>query len=351
MTLAVTVADLGQSASAEEGQTVLDALLAHGIGFAYSCQAGNCGTCKCELVSGDIMELEYSEHALSPEERARGTVLACRSQVWSDVVVRRLDPEEFVVHPSRIMRCRVSEVVRLTHDIVRLRMEIASGGPYTFTPGQYAQLEFPVAPGKARDYSMASRPEEPVLEFHVRIMPGGSVSQRVADAIRPGDIVRVSGPLGTAYLRGRHNGPMLCIAGGSGLAPIRSIVESALAAGYAHPVHLYFGVRGERDVYYESELAALQARHSNFRAHIVLSDTVDGQSGAGPLPRRTGLVTAAVAADFAQLTGFKAYFAGPPPMVEAASQLVRMRGVAPRDIHADAFFPAPAERSIAEVAR
>ena len=350
MSLAVTVADIGQSAPAEEGQTVLDALLAHGIGFAYSCQAGNCGTCKCELVSGDIVELEHSEHALSPEERARGIVLACRSQMWGDVVVRRLDAEDFVVHPSRVMRCKVVGVARLTHDIVRLRLEIAAGGPYAFSAGQYARLEFPVAPGKPRDYSMANRPDEPLLEFHVRVMAGGSVSQRVIAGLKPGDMVRVSGPLGTAYLRSRHRGPMLCIAGGSGLAPVKSIVESALAAGCTQPVHLYFGVRAERDVYFESELAQLQARHPNFRAHIVLSEGGPAPA-AGLLPRRAGWVTEAAAADLPDLTGFKAYFAGPPPMVEAASALARERGLTPRDIHADAFFPAPAEPPVAELAR
>jgi len=351
MSLAVTVADLGQAAPAEEGQTVLDALLAHGIGFAYSCQAGNCGTCKCELVSGDIMELEYSEHALSPEERARGIVLACRSQVWGDVVVRRLDAEDFVVHPSRVMRCRVVEKSFLTHDIVRLRLEIASGGPFAFSPGQYAQLEFPSAPGRPRDYSMASTADEPRLEFHVRVMREGSVSQAVAAGLKPGDLVRITGPMGTSYLRSQHPGPMLCIAGGSGLAPVKSIVESALAGGYAHPVHLYFGVRGERDVYFEQELADMQSRHANFTAHIALSDEKPGAQFAGKLPRRPGFVTDAVAADFSDFAGFKAYLAGPPPMVDAATALLRSRGMAPRDIHADAFFPAPAEPALAEAAR
>ena len=94
---------------AEDGETVLDAALRNGVGFAYSCQAGNCGTCKCEYVSGEIFELEYSEHALSAAERARNVVLACRTQVWSDVQIRRLSAEEFVVHPSRVMQCRVTD--------------------------------------------------------------------------------------------------------------------------------------------------------------------------------------------------------------------------------------------------
>jgi len=351
MKLTVTVADLNQSAPAEEGETVLGALLAHGIGFAYSCQSGNCGTCKCELVSGDILELEYSEHALSPDERSRGIVLACRSQMWSDVVVRRLDSEDFVMHPSRVMRCRVAEIANLTHDILRLRLEIVAGGPFTFSAGQYAQLELPVAPGISRDYSMANRPDQPLLEFHVRVMAGGSVSHRIATALKVGDIVKVSGPMGTSYLRAQHPGPMLCIAGGSGLAPVKSIAETALASGLAQPVHLYFGVRAERDIYFERELAGLQERHVNCRAHIVLSGPGATSSSGTLLPRRLGLVTDAVASDFASLAGFKAYFAGPPPMVDAAIALVKARGIGLRDIHADAFFPAAVEAPKAAVAR
>ena len=351
MTLTVTVADLNQSAPAVEGETVLGALLAHGIGFAYSCQAGNCGTCKCELVSGDVLEMEYSEHALSPDERSRGIVLACRSQMWSDVVVRRLDSEDFVVHPSRVMRCRVAGIDNLTHDILGLKLEIVTGGPFTFSAGQYAQLELPVAPGISRDYSMANRPDQPLLEFHVRVMPGGSVSQRIATALKVGDMVKVSGPMGTSYLRAQHSGPMLCIAGGSGLAPVKSIAETALAFGFAGPVHLYFGVRAERDVYFERELAGLQKRHDNFRPHIVLSEPGAALSANTLLPRRYGLVTDAVAADFESLAGCKAYFAGPPPMVDAATELVKSRGARLRDIHADAFFPAAADVPKAAAAR
>lgn len=351
MSCTVTVADLNQSAPAEEGETVLGALLSHGIGFAYSCQAGNCGTCKCELVSGDILELEYSEHALSVDERGRGIVLACRSQIWSDVVVRRLDSEDFVVHPSRVMRCKVAEIANLTHDILRLRLEIVAGGPFTFSAGQYAQLELPVAPGISRDYSMANRPDQPLLEFHVRVMPGGSVSHRIATVLKVGDTVKVSGPMGTSYLRAQHPGPMLCIGGGSGLAPVKSIAETALASGFAQPVHLYFGVRAERDVYFERELAGLQKCHANFKAHIVLSEPGPTASPDTLLPRRYGLVADVVGADFAGLAGYKVYFAGPPPMVDAATALVKARGVGMRDIHADAFFPAAVEAPKAAVAR
>jgi naphthalene 1,2-dioxygenase ferredoxin reductase component len=328
MSFQVSIADTGESAPAEGGDTVLNALLEHGVGFAYSCQAGNCGTCKCELVSGEILELDYSEHALSAAERARNIVLACRSQVWGDVVVRRLDDEDFVVHPSRLLRCRVAELERATHDVLRLRLEVLAGGPYAFSPGQFAKLSFPCAHGEERDYSMANTPDESLLEFHIRVMPEGAVSRRVSES------------------RAQHPGPMLCISGGTGLAPIRAIVKGALDEGRTQPVHLYVGVRAERDVYYERELAGLAARHPNLQLHIVLSDAGAGASRGGP--RRFGLVSDAVAADFSDLSGYKVYIAGPPPMVDAASAVARERGVAARDIHADAFFPAPAETRLTE---
>jgi NAD(P)H-flavin reductase/ferredoxin len=339
MTWTITVAGDPQAVPAEDGDTILDALLMHGVGFAYSCQAGNCGTCKCEYVSGEIVELEYSEHALSAAERARGTILACRAQVWGDVGIRRLSAEDFVMHPSRIMQCRVEAAEMVTHDVLRLSLAIQSGGPYTFSAGQFAKLQFPFAPDTARDYSMANRPDEP-LEFHIRCIAGG-VSGKLAAHLKVGDVIRVSGPFGTSYLREQHPGPIIAIAGGTGLAPIRSIVAAALAQDAQRPIHLYFGVRSERDVYGEEELTAWQLRYPSFKAHIVLSE--ERRPG-----RRFGMVTDAVREDFETLQGFQAYLAGPPAMVDSATPLLLQGGVAGRDIHADAFYSAvdPARASV-----
>jgi ferredoxin-NAD(P)+ reductase (naphthalene dioxygenase ferredoxin-specific) len=327
------------SVEAEPGDTILDALLMAGVGFSYSCQAGNCGTCRCELVSGDVLELEHSEHALAPEERARGVVLACRTQVWGDAVIRKLDDEEFVVHPSRIMRCEVAGIDRLTHDIWQLRLGVLAGGPFSFSPGQYASVEFPFAPGRPRDYSMANRPDDPQLEFHVREMPGGSVSGGIGKNLRHGDAVRVSGPFGSSYLRTNHSGPVIAIAGGSGLAPVRSILSTLRSQGLDNPVHVYFGARAERDVYAEAEMRSWVDHWPGSSGHVVLS-APGAAASAASRRRRFGLVTDAVAADFETLDGYKAYVAGPPAMVEAATALLVARGLPIRDIHADAFHPA-----------
>jgi len=325
----ITLEGHAEPVPAEAGDTILASLLRAGVPFPFSCQAGNCGTCKCELISGDVLELEHSEHALAPEERAKGIVLACRTQVWDDAVVRRIDAEDLVLHPSRIMRCRVIGLEDLTHDIKGVRLAIEAGGPFVFSAGQYAQLEF--AAGLSRHYSMASTPQQTELVFHIRHMPGGRTSAHVAKELKVGDKVKVSGPLGVAYLRENHEGPALLVAGGSGLAPIQSILSTMLERGHRAAVSLYFGVRSERDLYHEALLKDLAARHGNFSYQVVLSE----QKGAAG--RRYGPVHQAI--ELPQSTqGIMAYLAGPPVMVEAATTLLASGGLLPRQIHADAFY-------------
>jgi CDP-4-dehydro-6-deoxyglucose reductase/ferredoxin-NAD(P)+ reductase (naphthalene dioxygenase ferredoxin-specific) len=325
----ITLEGRAEPVPVEAGDTILASLLRAGVPFPFSCQAGNCGTCKCELVSGDVLELEHSEHALAPEERAKGIVLACRTQVWDDTVVRRIDAEELVLHPSRVMRCRVLALEDLTHDIKGVRLAIEAGGPFIFSAGQYAQLEF--APGLSRHYSMANTPQEAELAFHIRHLPGGRTSAYAATQLKVGDKVKVSGPLGVAYLRESHAGPALLVAGGSGLAPVQSILCTMLERGHAAPVTLYFGVRSERDLYHEALLKDLAARHPNFSYQVVLSE----QKGAPG--RRYGLVHQVIELP-QDAASVMAYLAGPPVMVEAATALLRSRGLAPRQIHADAFY-------------
>lgn len=320
-----------QTAEATEGETILANLLQAGVAFPHNCQSGNCGACKCELVEGDILELPHSEYALSPEERDRNLILACRSQVWGDCTVRMLEAEDVVLHPSRVLRCRVEALNDLTHDIKELRLSIRAGGPFQFSAGQHAQLKF--APSvQPRNYSMANHPEAEVLEFQIRRVPGGQASGYVHEKLHVGDEVTVSGPLGGAYLRENHVGPMLLVAGGSGLAPIKSIIAAALDRDPARRIHMYFGVREQRDIYMESYLRDLAARHAGFSYTIVLSQA----AGAGG--HRIGMVGDVAGADFSSCEGFKAYLAGPPPMVEATQQLLLSKGMALRDIHADAFY-------------
>ena len=218
----------------------------------------------------------------------------------------------------------------MTHDITRLRLSIAAGGPFEFTAGQYARLHFDGQP--PRDYSMASLPGEDVLEFHIRMVTDGGVSTFVHNDLKVGDGVRVEGPYGISYLRQKHAGPIVALAGGSGLAPVKSIVESALADGAEQPIHMYFGVRAEQDVYLEEYFQALATKHENFTFEIVLSEP------EGATDRRSGYLVDIVADDFEDMDGSKAYLAGPPIMVETCVGKLKEMRVRNEDCHADAFY-------------
>lgn len=330
MTFKVTVRQFDRPLEVEMGDTILAAALASDLPYPHGCRSGNCGACKSELLSGEVEMSPYSEFALSAEEKARGLILACRSVPWSDCEVAFLDQDDAETHPSRRLVCEVTALADATHDIRVVRMKIVEGGPFAFSAGQYASVTFPGLP--PRDYSMASQPGEEELEFHIRLIEGGAVTPHVRDRLAVGDRVVVKGPLGTSHLRAGHAGPIIALAGGSGMAPIKSIVERALAAGLRQGIYLYFGVCDERDLYLEDHFAALARAHPNLHFIPVLSEP------SGATDRRTGFPHDAVMADFEDLDGCKAYLAGPPPMVEAASRMLTMLGVRRQDVHADAFY-------------
>ncbi len=210
-----------------------------------------------------------------------------------------------------------------------MRLRVVAGGLFRFRAGQYASVGFDAFP--PRDYSMANRPDEDTLEFHVRHMGAQGVSAFVANGLQHGDKVAVEGPLGDAWLREDHRGPILAIAGGSALAPIKSIVETALC-GMTQEIHVYFGGRVEADIYLEPHFRKLAERYPILRFVPVLSDPATSSD------RRIGTVGAVVETDFPDFAGFKAYMAGPPAMVEGVVDMLLERGVRPEDIHADPFY-------------
>lgn len=312
-------------------QTILDAAIASGIDYPHGCRSGRCGACKTRLLNGDVGMLAHTPFALSEAERQDGYILACRAVPRTDGSILLPGQDEVPPeHPRQNLLCRVISTFSATHDIRHIRLAVESGGPFTYSPGQYARITLPGAP--PRDYSMASLPGQDHLEFLVRRVPGGITSTRMTSSLRIGDVVHVEGPFGSAYLRERHAGPILCVAGGSGLAPIKSIVGAAAVAGMRQPIRVYFGVRSKRDLYLVEWFTALRSVHPDMTFIPVLS------APHAPTVHRTGLVSEAIAQDLADLDGWKAYVAGPPAMVEATGRVLQQRGLQPRDLHADVFF-------------
>ncbi|TCV97716.1 CDP-4-dehydro-6-deoxyglucose reductase/ferredoxin-NAD(P)+ reductase (naphthalene dioxygenase ferredoxin-specific) [Luteibacter rhizovicinus] len=337
MTKHVEIRQAGRTIAVPEGVVILEAALADGIAYPHGCRSGRCGSCKSRLVSGEVDLLDHSRFALSKEERGQGLILACRAVPTTDAMVAWLGgDEETPSHPRRRLNCRVTAIEDATHDIKHIQLVVDGADPLAFMAGQYARLTFPGAP--TRDYSMASGPGEREFEFHIRRVPGGAATQRIHALLKLGDPVLVEGPFGSSYLREQHAGPILCVAGGSGLAPIKGIVEAAIARGMKQPIHVYFGARSDRDLYLVDHFVDLAQRHPNLTFTAVLSDA--------PFEARwrTGFVTDAVAKDLQDFDGWKAYVAGPPAMVEAAMQISTARGLRSEDLHADVFFT-PGEAS------
>lgn len=314
-----------------DDETILEAALAADIDYPFGCQSGNCGACKSRLLSGEVEMEDYSEYALTDDERNMGQILACSAVPVADCDVAWLDLEETVQHSLQAMDCEVVGVEHATHDIVVIKLKGASG-TLAFSPGQYAALSFADHP--ARDFSMAGEPYAEVLEFHIREIADGQVSQYAQTDVKIGDKVALSGPMGLAFLRELHTGPILAVAGGSGLAPMKSIVDAALAKNMPQAITLYFGAREERDLYLCDHFDALAAKHANFSFIPVLSD----ESGA--TSRRTGMLADAIAEDLKTMDGYKVYTAGPPPMVDAVQALLERLGGRAEDLHADPFYTA-----------
>ena len=332
MSFKVRIASADRTIDVPTGGTILDAALDSGIGYPFGCQSGNCGACKSHLLKGEVAMEGYSEFALSDDEKAGGFILACRAMPRSECEVAWLQEEDdLVIHPRQMLATKVLSVDDATHDIKRVRLEVTSGEPFYFSAGQFASVTFETC--APRDYSMANVPGDPVLEFHIRRSQAATTSAYVAEKLKVGDPVRVEGPFGASHLREAHRGPIIAVAGGSGMAPMKSIVERALALGMPQHIYFYFGVRTERDLYLHDHFAVLANKHPTLHFIPVLSE------GDG-IDRRCGLVHEAVAADWDEFDGCKAYLAGPPVMVEAATKLLEQRDMRRLDIHADAFYTA-----------
>lgn len=313
------------------GQTILEAALAADLPYPYGCRGGDCGTCKTRLLEGRVDTDGYAPEALSEAEAAAGLILACRARPRSDVVVECLGEWLDAPPPVRRLKARVVTLETVARAVTRLRLEV-DGQPLFFLAGQYAELSF--GGRLARAYSMANRPDDPILEFHIRHF-GGVASGYVSNQLDIGAPVDVRGPFGNAYLREPPR-PLVAVAGSTGLAPIRSIILTALTRGHREPMHLFVGVRDAPDLYGVDELRSLAGWDSNFRITPVLSKP------ERPTGFRTGLVHEALADAFANLAGYHIHLAGPPAMVEAATATAIARGAERQAIFADAFVPASA---------
>jgi 3-phenylpropionate/trans-cinnamate dioxygenase ferredoxin reductase subunit len=317
----------GVVVTVEPKETLLQAALRAGIDFPNSCRVGGCATCKCKLVDGKVKELTETSYILSDEDLDQGYILACQAVPQGPV---RIEVDLSAQGAKRKVPGRVVGQERLTHDIVALRVQLDEALPYK--AGQFANIGLDALPDVQRSYSFATavQPNAQVT-FFVRRVPGGVFSNHVNDATLTGQGITVEGPMGDFWLR-PGTGPLLLVAGGSGLAPILALLEDALAQGVTRPVTLLFGARQQQDLYGQAQIAAI-ARDwpAGLQFVPVLSAEPEGSDWQGA----RGMVAERVARHIAPDT--QAYLCGPPPMVDAVAAVLQQHGVARGDIHADRF--------------
>ncbi|MBN8960249.1 MAG: 2Fe-2S iron-sulfur cluster binding domain-containing protein [Rhizobiales bacterium] len=340
----VTLTQAGVTLASDGSETILDLAQRNDIDYPCGCESGVCGACKSVLLQGQVEMLPHSPLALSDADRQRGMVLACRAMARADIEIAWLDADDPPPpQPRRRMMLTVTAVDRLTHDIVRIRLAQPEDDPFQFTSGQSANLCIEGLP--SRPYSMASQSSDPYVEFHVRKVPGGRLSTYLFDKLSTGDAIEIDGPFGASYLRAAHDGPIICLAGGSGLAPVLSVLTAALRQIPDRAAILLHGVRDEADVYYEREVAMLQVTYPTLRAATVLS-----RCGAGSRSRLYGNLADVLEAFDLPVANAKAYLAGPPIMVETCMSKLHALKVERENCHADAFVQASTDSAIDAVA-
>ena len=322
--------------TARGGETLLDAGLREGLPMPFDCRNGGCGVCKATLLHGEVRLHPYQASALTEAERAMGKTLLCCAEALTDLEIEYVPQAGAKPLPVRQYVARVTRLERLAADVMRVGLALEGGGALRFHAGQYINIV--LADGAKRSFSFATAPnaaEE--IELHVRLVPGGRLTTHVFHAMKVGDTLRFEGPLGAFTLREDSAKPIIFVAGSTGFAPVKSMLEQAFQAGLARRAILYWGVRSRRDLYL-GDLAGQWAReHANFTFIPVLSDPQpeDGWTG------RTGLVHEAILADFPDLSAHQVYACGSVQMVEAAHPAFVEHGISNDDCFLDAFRLAP----------
>lgn len=320
----------GLSIEVAPDQTLLQAALAAGLPYPHNCRVGSCTTCKCRLLEGKIKQLTDTSYVLDAGERKAGAILACQTRLLGDV---RIDIEWFAAEPTKAsIAGSIASMRPLTSDIVELT--IALQEPLTYTAGQYALINSSSL-GIGRSYSFCCAPDTALqtrLRFYVRHVPGGAFTDWLW-AGQVGQPVQVQGPFGSFTLADSP-APLLFIAGGSGLAPIKAMLEQAARERCTRDAVFLFGARTRHDLYALDELQAVAAHWSGeFRFVPVLSEEPAGSGWTGAV----GFVTDDLAVRVADLGMREAYLCGPPPMVDAAAAALRACGVMEDAIRCDSF--------------
>lgn len=319
-----------------DGDTILRAALRAGLGFPYECNVGACGNCRFDLIDGEIDHLRADPPGLSDRDRQRGRALGCQAVPRGDCTVKvRMTPHYEPKIPPVRQEAVLVETFDLTHDIREFRFVLDT--PAQFLPGQYALLTLPGVDG-ARAYSMCNVPGDGTQwHFQIRSVPGGEATTKLFNALNAGDRIGIDGPYGMAYLREDSPRNIVCMAGGSGLSPMVSIVRAAAQnpAMAGRRIDFFYGGRKVRDICGRDFLEALPGFGETLNYHAAVSD----EDAGGPWDGYKGFVHILATETLGErLPESEIYFAGPPAMGAAIQKLLYEKGVPPDQVHFDQFY-------------
>jgi propane monooxygenase reductase component len=319
---------IGEEIDCDEEESVLDAAFRNGYNLVYGCREGQCSACKAYLLEGEVVLKPYSTFALSESEESNGYTLLCRAMPEEDLVVELLhfDPENYrLENEIRDGHGTVTAVEALTHDIRRLELEVAEPADFSFVPGQYVDVWIPGSDA-TRSFSMANVPGDGRIELIIKRYPGGRFSSLLDGEIGVGDELRFTGPYGAFHLR--HSArPILMVAGGSGMAPILSLLRKLSREGCERPVRFFYGARTDNDLFYVELIGELGEGLADFDFVPVLSDAEGFVHEAAGRYLESG-----------EITDPELYMCGPPPMIDAMIELATERhGIDEDQIFHDKF--------------
>ncbi|MFN7085756.1 MAG: FAD-binding oxidoreductase [Burkholderiales bacterium] len=315
-----------------EGETILEAGLRAGINLPFECRNGACGKCKCILLHGSVDQGNYQKSALTDTEKALGKMLMCTAVPRSDLEIEYETRDTAVAATVRTYIGCVAGMERLSDEVMRLVISLPADESLHFVAGQYINILLPG--GQRRAFSFANPPHQGgYVELHVRLIAGGRFTTHVFTRMKVGDDLLFEGPLGSFYLRESRR-PIVFVAGATGFAPIKSIIEDAFHRGIRRPMLLYWGARRPKDLYMMELAQRWQREHDNFKFVPVVSEARPEDQWRG----RSGLVHEAILRDFPDLSGYEIYICGSVKMVDTAFPAFLERGLAEEYCFSDAFL-------------
>lgn len=319
----------GKSYEAKAGEALLDAALRQSVVLDYSCRTGRCSSCKGRVRSGETVA-KHDELGLSAEDKAHGFILTCVREACGPVELEIDDLGDVVLPEAKTLPCRIQSIERLSHDVVRVMLRLPPTSALEFLPGQY--IDVIGAEGLRRSYSVANAPRtDKQIELHIREVADGAMSRYWFHEAKANDLLRLRGPLGTFFLRGQAGKDLVLLATGTGIAPVKAILEGlASVPSDAQPrgVTVYWGGRHREDLYWQPEgFEALPA----FRFVPVLSRAGDDWTG------ERGYVQDVMLREHPYLADTLVYACGSDAMIHGAQAKLHAAGLPDRQFHSDAF--------------